>query len=221
MRPEADASRRGLQYTPKCEWGSFSGAKTNPLATSESEIQVIKTFFEYWLARGELSEWPMPVRRQPGGRHYGRRSQSGSQSADRAHNDHGWTDLGFRFAAPLFRGSGGNLRGAIAGGHRNYTVSQRTQEIGLRMAHGAQLTSVRAMILGQTLELTLIGVGLGLAGACVLARFLASLLFGIGAYDPLTFLGVAFLQIAVAFAASHIPARRAMRVDPSVALRYE
>jgi len=103
----------------------------------------------------------------------------------------------------------------------SYTVSQRTQEIGLRMALGAQLTNVRAMILGQTLELTLIGVGLGLAGAFVLTRFLASLLFGIGTYDPVTFLGVAFLQITVALAASYVPARRAMRVDPIVALRYE
>jgi putative ABC transport system permease protein len=106
-------------------------------------------------------------------------------------------------------------------GVMSYTVSQRTQEIGLRMALGAQLTSVRGMILGQTLKLTLIGVALGLAGAFVLGRFLASLLFGIGTYDPVTFLGVAFLQIAVALIASYIPARRAMRVDPIVALRYE
>ena len=106
-------------------------------------------------------------------------------------------------------------------GVMSYTVSQRTQEIGLRMALGAQLTSVRGMILGQTLKLTLIGVGLGLAGAFVLARFLASLLFGIGTYDPVTFLGVALLLVGVALAASYIPARRAMRVDPIVALRYE
>lgn len=106
-------------------------------------------------------------------------------------------------------------------GVMSYTVSQRTQEIGLRMALGAQLTNVRGMILGQTLKLTLIGVGLGLAGAFVLARFLASLLFAIGSYDPVTFLGVAFLLIVVALAASYIPARRAMRVDPIVALRCE
>jgi predicted permease len=106
-------------------------------------------------------------------------------------------------------------------GVMSYTVSQRTQEIGVRMALGAQLTNVRAMILGQTLKLALIGVGLGLAGAFVLARFLASLLFGIGTYDPVTFLGVAFLQITVALAASYVPARRAMRVDPIVALRHE
>jgi predicted permease len=106
-------------------------------------------------------------------------------------------------------------------GVMSYTVSRRTQEIGLRLALGAQLTNVRGMILGQTLKLTLIGVGLGLAGAFVLARFLASLLFGIGTYDPVTFLGVAFLLIGVALAASYIPARRAMRVDPIVALRNE
>jgi putative ABC transport system permease protein len=106
-------------------------------------------------------------------------------------------------------------------GVMSYTVSQRTQEIGLRMALGAQLGNVRGMILGQSLKLTLIGVGLGLAGAFVLARFLASLLFGIGTYDPVTFLSVAFLLIVVALAASYIPARRAMHVDPIVALRGE
>jgi putative ABC transport system permease protein len=106
-------------------------------------------------------------------------------------------------------------------GVMSYTVSQRTQEIGLRLALGAQLTNVRGMILGQSLKLALIGVGLGLAGAFILARFLASLLFGIGTYDPVTYLGVAFLLIAVALAASYIPARRAMRVDPIVALRCE
>ena len=106
-------------------------------------------------------------------------------------------------------------------GVTSYTVSQRTQEIGLRMALGAQTHSVRHMILGQTLKLTLIGVAAGLTGSYLLAQFLASLLFGVGMHDPQTFLGVAALLIAVALAASYIPARRAMRVDPIVALRYE
>jgi len=106
-------------------------------------------------------------------------------------------------------------------GVMSYIVSRRTQEIGVRMALGAQMASVRRMILGQTLKLTLMGVGLGLAGAFVVARFLTSMLFGVGMYDPATFLGVAALLIAVALAASYIPARRAMRVDPIVALRYE
>jgi predicted permease len=106
-------------------------------------------------------------------------------------------------------------------GVMSYTVSQRTQEIGVRMALGAQMANVRRMILGQTLKLTLIGVGIGLAGAYGVARFLASLVFGVGTHDTATFLGVALLLIAVALAASYIPARRAMRVDPIVALRYE
>lgn len=106
-------------------------------------------------------------------------------------------------------------------GVTSYTVSQRTQEIGLRMALGAQTQAVRRLILGQTLKLTLIGVLVGLVGSYLLAEFLATLLFGVGMHDPVTFLGVAVLLIAVALAASYIPARRAMRVDPMVALRYE
>jgi putative ABC transport system permease protein len=71
------------------------------------------------------------------------------------------------------------------------------------------------------LKLTLIGVAVGLVGSYLLAQFLASLLFGVGIHDPLTLLGVALLLITVALAASYMPARRAMRVDPMVALRYE
>src|SRR5437879_6054757 len=89
-------------------------------------------------------------------------------------------------------------------GVMSYTVSQRTQEIGVRMALGAQLASVRGLILGQSLKLTLLGVGLGLVGALVVARFLTSLLFGVGIYDPVTFVGVAVVLITVALAASYI-----------------
>jgi ABC-type antimicrobial peptide transport system permease subunit len=89
------------------------------------------------------------------------------------------------------------------------------------MALGAQTQAVRQMILGQTLKLTLVGVTAGLLGSYFLARFLTSLVFGVGIHDPRIFLAVAVLLIAVALAASYIPARRAMRVDPIVALRYE
>ncbi len=106
-------------------------------------------------------------------------------------------------------------------GVMSYTVSQRTQEIGIRMALGAQPGNVQSMILGHSVRLTLIGVGLGLAGAFALMRFLTSLLFGVGAYDAVTFIGVPVLLAAVAIAASYLPARRAVRVDPMVALRYE
>jgi putative ABC transport system permease protein len=106
-------------------------------------------------------------------------------------------------------------------GVMSYTVSQRTQELGVRIALGAQTVDVRRMILGQSLKLTLVGIGIGLAGAFGVARFLASLLFGVGTHDVATFLGVALLLMAVALAASWIPAQRAMRVDPMVALRHE
>ena len=106
-------------------------------------------------------------------------------------------------------------------GVMSYAVSQRTQEIGVRMALGAQAGDVRSMILIQTIKLSFIGVAIGLTGAFVVARFLASLLFGVGMHDPATFLGVSLFLILVAVVAAYVPARRAMRVDPIVALRYE
>jgi putative ABC transport system permease protein len=106
-------------------------------------------------------------------------------------------------------------------GVMSYTVSQRTQEIGIRIAMGAQRSTVQSMILSQSLKLTLAGVAVGLAGAFILVRFLSALLFGVGAYDAVTFGGVALLLVLVALAASYIPARRAVRVDPIAALRSE
>ena len=106
-------------------------------------------------------------------------------------------------------------------GVMSYTVNRRAQEIGIRMALGAQMGDVRGMVLGQTLKLTLVGVALGSLGALALVRLLASLLFGVGAYDPVTFLGVAGLLTVVSLMAAYVPARRAMRVDPMAALREE
>jgi ABC-type antimicrobial peptide transport system permease subunit len=106
-------------------------------------------------------------------------------------------------------------------GVMSYAVSQSSKEIGLRIALGAQARDVYKLVLGQGLVLAGSGIGLGLLAAYALTRVMRSLLFGVGATDPLTFTSVAMLLLAVALTACYLPARRATKVDPLIALRHE
>jgi putative ABC transport system permease protein len=110
---------------------------------------------------------------------------------------------------------------AIVGiyGAISYSVLQRTHELGIRRALGAQQLDILSLVMGPGLALTVAGTALGIAGSVMLTRVIAGFLFQVSTTDPLTYLGIALLFVLVALVASYIPARRATRIDPTAALR--
>jgi putative ABC transport system permease protein len=124
-------------------------------------------------------------------------------------------------AAAIIGGLGLLMASVGIYGAVSFAVAQRTHEIGIRMALGARRGNVLALLVSDTMRPVAIGMAVGLTGAVIVSFLMSSLLFGLSPLDPLTFLGVLSFLAAVALLAGYVPARRATKVDPLIALRYE
>ncbi|HYN85038.1 MAG TPA: ABC transporter permease [Pyrinomonadaceae bacterium] len=215
----------------ECEWTTVVG--------------VVGDVKDHGLGAGDVAAMYVPARQEPGRSMHllvrthaepstlvaAVRAEVNAVDADLALTQVGTMDelLASSLGQPRYRAA---LLGAFAGvalllaavgiyGVLAYAVSQRTREIGIRLALGAQRGDILRMVVGRGMALTLLGVAVGLAASLLLTRYLASLLYGVSSTDPATFAAVVAVLAAVALLACLIPARRATKVDPMVALRYE
>jgi predicted permease len=230
--PNADPlGKRFKQSNRTAPWITIVGVIANARVTSLAEENVPQIYLDLYqttskhlaiLLQGHLNIATIPeeVREQvqavdPTLPVFGAQTLNEALSASLAERRFSMRMIGvFALTALLLSSLG--IYGVIS-----YIVSERTHEIGIRLALGAQRSHIVQMVLRQGLGLALAGAGVGLVGAAIVSRLMAGLLYGVQPTDALTFLGDAILLTAVALVASYIPARRAVRVDPLVALKYE
>jgi predicted permease len=225
IKLRAPGNRSSLEWNTVV--GVIADARTESLAdasTPQMYLSLYQRTAKDWaiFLRGQLDTAAIPVQLReqvqsvdPGLPVFGANTLDDLLSASLAERRFSMEVVGlFALTALLLAGMG--IYGMIS-----YIVSERTREIGIRLALGAQSRNILRMVVRQGLGLALAGAAVGLVGALIVSHLMAGLLYGVRPTDPFTFAGVALLLIAVALLACYIPARRAIRVDPLVALRYE
>jgi predicted permease len=225
IKLRAPGNRSSLEWNTVV--GVIADARTESLADASAPQMYLSLYqrtAKDWaiFLRGQLDTAAMPVQLReqvqsvdPGLPVFGAKTLDDLLSASLAERRFSMEVVGlFALTALLLAGMG--IYGVIS-----YIVSERTREIGIRLALGAQSRNILRMVVRQGLGLALAGAAIGLVAALIVSHLMAGLLYGVRPTDPFTFAGVALLLIAVALLACYIPARRAIRVDPLVALRYE